>query len=75
MLFERLSAMLKLLTCGTFLTIWATSSSAGVILDPVTPEFSGTGLGNQLTILTLQGNRRTPDRICIRLRHLGWLGG
>jgi hypothetical protein len=34
-----------------------------VILDPITPEFSGTGLGNQLTILTIQDTGGPPTGV------------
>jgi hypothetical protein len=42
------------------LTIWAPASPAGVILDPVNPIFSGTGLGSQLTLLTIQDTDGPP---------------
>jgi len=60
MAIERLSALSRLTSYGMFLTVWATSSPAGLIVDPVTPVFSGTGLGNQLTILTLQETGGPP---------------
>jgi hypothetical protein len=36
------------------ITFGVTAASADIIRDPITPTFSGTGLGNQLTILTIQ---------------------
>lgn len=54
MLFFRLKTLLSLPLCGLFLTFIAAPSRADVILDPVDPVFTGTGIGSQLTILTIQ---------------------
>lgn len=54
MLFCRLKIFLKLLACALFLTSLSGLSLAAIILDPTDPVISGTGVGSQLTILTIQ---------------------
>lgn len=53
MLFNRLTRLACLATCGLFLTLAITPSFSAIILDPSDPVFSGTGIGSQLTILTI----------------------
>jgi hypothetical protein len=53
MVFFRPNLLPRVSACGLFLTLLATTSSASLILDPSNPVFSGTGVGSQLTVLTV----------------------
>lgn len=53
MLFNCLRFLSRSLLCGLFAILLVDSSSATIILDPLDPVFTGTGVGSQLTILTI----------------------
>jgi hypothetical protein len=52
--------LLRRIAVGLFVGTFAGSLFASVIVDPVVPVFSGTGLGSQLTVLTLQETGGVP---------------